>query len=338
MFESYSENGHQMNIPDDDIFLKGKKIVQYPLINDEKTNQDHWNERIHKGTKAPVEIDQLVIHCSFEPDIENVLNKNNMGAHYVIHKDGTILQCVDESKRTYHAGISSWAEVKGGDDNINAHSIGIEVENPTFGSTTEYTPEAMDSLIRLCKSIMARHHIKPHNVIGHSDIAPGRKADPGVLFMWRKLAEAGIGIFPKYTELPDASMELPGTSYQEKIRNGLESIGYKTKSETKKEENYTKIIEIKDELPFAWLSFMRHYMPFGVKGERPTPQQIREYRAKNPQKSNKEIMSDLSFNFMREFETNTKQDPKKQVTRVTSLGIKRLQVVANAFKRSRGSK
>ena len=335
MFESYSINGHQMNVPEDDIFMKGIKIVQYPLINDAQTNQDHWNERIHRGTKAPIEIDQLVIHCSFEPDIENVLKKNNMGAHYVIHKDGTILQCVDESKRTYHAGVSSWAEVKGGDDNINAHSIGIEVENPTFGSTTEYTPEQMDSLIRLSKSIIARHHIKPHNVIGHSDIAPDRKADPGVLFMWRKLAEAGIGIFPKYTELPDASMELPGASYQEKIRNGLEFIGYKTKSEVKKKEGYTEIIEIKDNLPMSWLSFMRHYMPFGVTGERPTPEQIRKYREENPQKSTEEIMSDLSFEFMKEYETNTKLDPQKQVTRVTSLGLKRLQVVAHHFQQSR---
>ena len=153
--------------------------------------------------------------------------------------------------------------------------------------------------------------------------------------MWRKLAKAGIGIFPKYTELPDDSMELPGTCYQEKVRNGLEFIGYKTKSEAKKKEGYTEIIEIKDELPMSFLSFMRHFMPFGVKGERPTPEQIREYRAKNPQKSSEEIMSNLSFDFMKDFETNTKLDPKKQVTRVTSLGLKRLQVVAHAFQQSR---
>ena len=85
----------------------------------------------------------------------------------------------------------------------------------------------------------------------------------------------------------------------------------------------------------SFLSFMRHYMPFGVKGERPTPEQIREYREKNPQKSNAEIMADLSFEFMKEFEKNTNLDPKKQVTRVTSLGLKRLQVVANAFQQSR---
>ncbi len=331
MFKSFTDGNHQMNIPEDDIFMKGIKIVQHPLINDEQTNQDHWNERINRATKAPVEIDQLIIHCSFEPDIENVLDKNNMGAHYVIHKDGTILQCIDESKRTYHAGVSSWDQVKGGADNINAHSIGIEVENPTFGTSTEYTDAQMDSLIRLCKSIIARHHIKPHNVIGHSDIAPDRKADPGVLFPWRKLAEAGIGLFPKYTELPSEKIAVN----QENLRRLLKSIGYKTEMEATKRENYTEITEIKDNLPMAWRSFMRHYFPSGIKDERPTPNQIRERREKEPHKSTSQILSDASLDFMKEYENNTNLDPKKQICRVSSLGFKRLQVVAQAFQQSR---
>ena len=331
MFKSFIDGNHQMNIPEDDIFMKGIKIVQYPLINDEKAKQDHWNERINRATKEPVEIDQLIIHCSFEPDIEKVLESKVAGAHYVIHKDGTILQCVDESKRTYHAGISSWDQVKGGADNINAHSIGIEVENPTFGTTTEYTDAQMDSLIRLCKSIIARHHIKPHNVIGHSDIAPDRKADPGVLFPWRKLAEAGIGLFPKYTELPAEKM----TVNQENLRRLLKSIGYKTETEATKTENYTEITEIKDNLPFAWRSFMRHYFPLGIKDERPTPNQIRERREKDPTKSTSKILSDASLDFMMEYENNTSLDPQKQLCHVSSLGFKRLQVVERAFRVSR---
>ena len=333
MFKSYSVNGHQMNVPEDDIFMKGIEIKQYPTINTPVA--EHFDERIHKGTKQPTEIDQLIIHCSFEPDIECVLNeKNYAGAHYVIHQDGTIIQCIDESKRAYHAGVSSWAEVKGGDDNVNAHAIGIEVENPTFGTTTEYTPEQMDSLIRLSKSIIARHHIKPHNVIGHSDIAPDRKADPGVLMPWRKLAEAGIGIFPKYTELPSEKMAVS----EENLRKLLKSIGYKTEIEVTKKEGYTEITEIKDNLPLAWRSFMRHYFPSGIKDERPTPNQISERRKKEPNKSTEEILSDASLDFMMEYEKNTNSDPKKQVTRVSSSGFKRLQVVANAFQRSRGSR
>ncbi|MDY6407632.1 MAG: N-acetylmuramoyl-L-alanine amidase [Pseudomonadota bacterium] len=330
MFKSYSVNNHRMNIPEDDIFLKGKEIVYFPIEN--SPDAEHFDERIHKGTKQPTEIDQLIIHCSFETDIERVLKeKNYAGAHYVIHRDGTILQCVDESRRAYHAGISSWAEVLGGADNINAHAIGIEVENPTFGSTTEYTPEQMDSLIRLSKSIIARHHIKPHNVIGHSDVSPDRKADPGVLFPWRKLAEAGIGIFPKYTVLPSEQMMVSG----EDLRKLLKTIGYKTETETKKIEGYTEITEIKDNLPFAWRSFMRHFMPFGITDERPTPQQIRERREKAPHKSTEEILSDASLDFMVAYEKNTNLDSQKHVIRVSSSGFKRLKVVAYAFQQSR---
>lgn len=311
MFKSYSVNNHQMNIPEDDIFLKGKKIIHFPIENTPEA--EHFDERIHKGTKQPTEIDQLIIHCSFEPDIERVLKeKNYTGAHYVIHRDGTILQCIDESKRAYHAGVSSWAEVRGGDDNVNAHAIGIEVENPTFGSTTEYSPEQLDSLIRLSKSIIARHHIKPHNVIGHSDVAPTRKADPGVMMPWRKLAEAGIGIYPKYTELPNSNTE-------KDTKKLLESIGYKTE----------------DNLPLVIRSFKRHFMPFGIKDERPTATQIKERRSKEPNKSTQKILSDISLDFMMEYEKNTNTNSEKQNTVLSRAEHKRLQVVAQAFQQSR---
>lgn len=105
----------------------------------------------------------------------------------------------------------------------------------------------MDSLIRLSKSIIASHHIKPHNVIGHNDVSPDRKADPGVLFPWRKLAEAIIGIFPKYTELPDEKMAV----FEKNLRKLLKTIGYKTEIETKKPERYIEVTEIKDNLPLA---------------------------------------------------------------------------------------
>lgn len=326
MFKSFTNGTHQMNIPEDDIFMQGIKIVPYPLINDPETKQDHYNERVHRATKEPTEIDQLIIHCSFEPNIEDVLKANDMGAHYVVHKDGTILQCIDESKRTYHAGVSSWAEVKGGDDNINAHSIGIEVENPTFGTTTDYTDAQMNSLIRLCKSIIARHHIQPHNVIGHSDIAPTRKADPGVLFPWRKLAEAGIGIYPKYTDLPQSATETDP-------RKLLESIGYKT--ETLVEDKEKNGFEIRNDMAMAIRSFKRHFMPFAIHDERPTSEQIRTRKEKEPQKSTTQVLSDASLDFMMDYEKNTNSDAKKQKPFITRAEHRRLQVVAQAFKQSR---
>lgn len=326
MFESYFDNNHQMNIPEDDVFLKGIGIVQYPLINDPQTKQDHWNERINKDTKEPTEIDQLIIHCSFEPHIEKVLSSKVASAHYVIHKDGTILQCVDESKRAYHAGVlASWVDILGGANNINAHSIGIELENATFGTATDYSPEQMNSLIRLSKSIIARHHIKPHNIIGHSDIAPGRKADPGVLFPWRRLAEMGIGIYPKHTELPDPTM---GTD----PRKLLESIGYRTKIETVGEDG--KTVTVQDKLSLAMRAFKRHFMPFGINDEGPTPKQIQEYKSKDPSKSISNILSDISLDFMIKYESGESADKKKAFV-VSASELRRLQVVAHAFQQSR---
>ena len=232
---------HQMNVPADDIFMRGIQIIQHPLINDPEKKFDHFNERIDKGTGAPIEIDHLVLHCSCETDIENVLDRRGLSAHYVIHKDGSILQCIDESKRAYHAYPAFWGKVGGRENNMNAHSIGIEIENPTFGAATPYTDAAINSLIPLCKSIIARHHIPPHNVIGHSDVNPVGKADPGRFFPWEKLAKEGIGIYPEEDGVK-AFASNPETL--------LRQIGYNP-----------------DNLPATMQAFKRHFMPDALQYE-----------------------------------------------------------------------
>lgn len=241
MFSSFMHLNHQMNIPTDDMFMRGIQIIQHPLINDPEKKIDHFNERINKGTGEPIEIDHLVLHCSCEPDIENVLDRRGLSAHYVIHRDGTILQCVDESKRAYHAYPAFWDKVGGRENNMNAHSIGIEIENPTFGAATPYTDKAMNSLIPLCNSIIARHHIPPHNVIGHSDINPVGKADPGRLFPWEELADKGIGLYPKGEE------EGFYTTNTEEL---LKQIGYDTTN-----------------IPAAMQAFKRRFMPQALEYE-----------------------------------------------------------------------
>ena len=241
MFSSFMHLNHQMNVPADDQFMRGIRIIQYPLINDPEKKIDHFNERIDKGTGKPIEIDHLVLHCSCEPDIENVLDRRGLSAHYVIHKDGTILQCVDESKRAYHAYPAFWDKVGGRENNMNAHSIGIEIENPTFGAATRYTKAALHSLIPLCQSIITRHHIPAHNVVGHSDINPVGKADPGAFFPWDELAQKGIGIFPN------------GSGKKEESTNPeylLKQIGYNTEN-----------------IPAAMRAFQRHFMPRMIMNE-----------------------------------------------------------------------
>ena len=115
--------------------------------------------------------------------------------------------------------FAMWKNVGGFEDNMNAHSIGIEVENPDFGQTQSYSVAAMASLLHLCQSIIKRHNIAPHNVIGHSDISPLRKADPGITFPWEWLAYHGVGIWPKETKSDNP---------EKNPVKLLETIGYKT--------------------------------------------------------------------------------------------------------------
>jgi N-acetylmuramoyl-L-alanine amidase len=123
-----------------------------------------------------------------------------VSAHYCVDEDGTVYRLVPEERRAWHAGVSSWAGAR----DINAISIGIELVNP--GHTCGYRsfPEAqMGALEALAKGILSRHRIPPHRVLGHSDVAPARKIDPGELFDWRRLARAGIGIWPEAISFPD---------------------------------------------------------------------------------------------------------------------------------------
>ena len=119
---------------------------------------------------------------------------SQVSAHYVVAEDGQVLQMVDEAKRAWHAGRSWWRGVT----DINSASIGIEIVNP--GHEFGYLPfpaAQMDAVHALVADITARHAIAPANVIGHSDIAPTRKEDPGELFDWPRLARAGLAAAPR---------------------------------------------------------------------------------------------------------------------------------------------
>jgi N-acetylmuramoyl-L-alanine amidase len=116
-----------------------------------------------------------------------------VSAHYVVDEDGRILQLVDERLRAWHAGIAYWRGIR----DINSVSIGIELVNP--GHAYGYRPfpdMQIAAVIALTGDIMQRHALRPEDVIGHADVAPGRKQDPGELFPWQRLGEAGIGLWP----------------------------------------------------------------------------------------------------------------------------------------------
>lgn len=115
---------------------------------------------------------------------------SGVSCHYLIDEQGVITQMVGEDMRAWHAGISSWE----GDSDINSRSIGIEIHNPGHSLGYQDFPEAqMLAVIALCRDMIARHNIAARRVLAHSDVAPGRKIDPGEKFDWERLYRAGVG-------------------------------------------------------------------------------------------------------------------------------------------------
>jgi N-acetylmuramoyl-L-alanine amidase len=144
-------------------------------------------------------IDMLVLHYTGMKTADEALARlcdpaAKVSAHYTVDEDGTVYAHVPEARRAWHAGVASWA----GASDINARSIGIELVNPghEFGYR-EFAADQIASLITLCHSILMRHPIPSWRVLGHSDVAPPRKDDPGELFPWQQLAKAGIGLWPQ---------------------------------------------------------------------------------------------------------------------------------------------
>ena len=131
---------------------------------------DMLGPSLHRHARSPAVLDHL---CS---------PLSEVSAHYVVMEDGHIVQCVPESRRAWHAGVSSWA----GETDINSCSIGIEIANPghNFGYP-DFPPRQIAAVIALCRGIFTRHRIPNDRVLAHSDVAPSRKQDPGEKFPWR---------------------------------------------------------------------------------------------------------------------------------------------------------
>lgn len=172
--------------------------------------QPHYEER-------NANIDMIVYHCSVcNPEqMIKVLDEARLSAHYIIGTDGDIIRLVKDEKKAWHAGMSYWQ----GRKNLNCHSIGIELCSPSFGQN-EYTGEQINSLIKLSKELIDRYNIPAHNIVGHSDIAPIRKPDPGIAFPWKKLADNGIGL---WYDIKDAQK-----IQENDVEVLLDKIGYET--------------------------------------------------------------------------------------------------------------
>ena len=144
-------------------------------------------------------VDTIVLHYTAIASLDtslrvlsNAKSSDPVSAHYVVGTDGSVFRLVDESRRAWHAGGGSWR----GLEDLNSASVGVEIVNAGYtanGSRPPYPDAQIASVIALCKDIMTRHEIRW--VIGHSDLAPGRKQDPGEHFPWKRLAENGVGFW-----------------------------------------------------------------------------------------------------------------------------------------------
>ncbi len=151
----------------------------------------------HDARDPAKPVDVLLLHytgmASGEGAVRWLCNPaSKVSSHYVAFEDGQIVQLVDEGRRAWHAGKSWWA----GETDLNTRSVGIEIVNP--GHEWGYRPfpdVQIDAVIDLCLGILGRHPIPPERVLAHSDVAPLRKEDPGELFPWQRLHEAGVGLW-----------------------------------------------------------------------------------------------------------------------------------------------
>jgi len=205
-------------------------------------------------------VDILVLHytgmASTAAAIDLLCNPEaKVSSHYVVDEAGRITRLVAEDKRAWHAGVSSWA----GEKDINGRSIGIEIGNGghEFGCPP-YPDVQMKAVEALCLDIMSRHPIVPRNVVAHSDVAPERKSDPGEWFDWKRLAEAGIGLWVEPVPLVEAPSLKPGDRGDTvaELQFRLASYGYGV-----------EVLGVYDAKTEAVVrAFQRHFRPARVDG------------------------------------------------------------------------
>jgi N-acetylmuramoyl-L-alanine amidase len=182
---------------------------------------------------------------------------SKVSAHYVVFEDGRIVQCVPEALRAWHAGVSSWA----GETDINSCSIGIEIVNPghEFGYR-DFPLRQIAAVISLCKSIVTRRGpIGADRILAHSDVAPGRKQDPGEKFPWDLMSESGIGHWVRPAPLNlDGPALKPGDRGDAvtRLQRALRGYGYGVEETGSYDDATRNVIA----------AFQRHFRPARVDG------------------------------------------------------------------------
>ena len=196
--------------------------------------------RIKKNIKL------IVIHYtgmqSERACIKRLISSNSqVSAHYLINRKGSVTRMVDENKTAWHAGKSKWKNFI----NLNNQSIGIELVNKGHQLGYEnFSKKQISSLILLCKGLIKKYKIKKTNVIGHSDIAPLRKEDPGEKFPWHFLSKKKIGCWHNISKKNNKSQNLSKSDLRKFFFNNLYKIGYRYFDKKKSSKSDLKVIKV----------------------------------------------------------------------------------------------
>lgn len=223
---------------------------------DELSPAVNFGER--RGEGVP---DMLLLHYTGMDSAKGALRwlcceESGVSCHYFVFEDGRIVQLLPESARAHHAGVSCWH----GDRDINSRSIGVEIANA--GHSTDLLPPfpdvQMDAVLRLSKDIISRNDIVPHRVLGHSDVAPGRKQDPGENFNWTWLAQHGVGHFVVPSPIAEGSVLAPGDAGEDvrHLQAQLTRYGYDIEPRGHYDEWTTTVVA----------AFQRHFRQERVDG------------------------------------------------------------------------
>lgn len=256
-------------------------VPDSPVVDEVRPSPNHGERR---GRFADCPPDILLLHYTGMPDGQGLrggerairwlrLPVSQVSAHYVVDEDGRITQLVAENRRAWHAGRGAWD----GDTDVNSASIGIEIVNPghwwDMGASPDRDPERpveihpgyrpfpeaqIAAVIGLARDIVARHGIPADRILAHSDIAPGRKRDPGELFPWEALARAGIGLWvPPAEEARGRALRLGETSPPvAALQAMLRHYGYGIEVGGVFDEATAAVVE----------AFQRHFRPSRVDG------------------------------------------------------------------------
>jgi N-acetylmuramoyl-L-alanine amidase len=204
-------------------------------------------------------VDMLILHYTGMKTAREAVDRlcdpeAKVSSHYVVDEDGSVLRLVPEDRRAWHAGVSYWR----GHTVLNGRSIGIEIVNPGHEwGYRDFPVLQMAAVCDLCLGILSRHPIPARNIVGHSDVAPDRKEDPGEKFRWDDLARNGVGLWP--VEVPDVGSGgiVRDVAALRSVRGALAHIGYQVAPEGALDPALSTVLR----------AFQRHWRPEAVTGQ-----------------------------------------------------------------------